>query len=265
MSETESKQSNQESSVKNHESKRDSISKKSQNNDLIYMNSSKAHDTYAHLICREDGEHKKSLTFFNQELKDFSKLKPSKKGLTTIELEQKKEISGKKYFGEQKDLVQKNMDGSVGDDLQKDKYKFGKKRFDSLKVMDDFTKSAKPEKTFKCENCKTQSNARIRKLNDYYKVNPIQILDRKTTKEMNDNNRKKLAVRTQAFNDYMGSKKTEHLFKSYQPTPVFVDKITNNPSNILKKSIMENRKNQPINSRYKFQHYLVGKRAQYVK
>ena len=149
------------------------------------------------------------------------------------------------------------MDGSVGDDLQKDKYKYGKRRFDSLKVMDDFSKNVKPEKTFKCENVKKQSNARIKKLNDNYKVNPMQILDKETTKEMNNNNRKKMALRTKAFNDYMGSKRTEHLFKSYQQTPVFVDKITNNPSNILKKSIMENRKNQPIRSIYKFKHYII--------
>lgn len=257
MSETESKQTIEESSVKINESNRESISKTSQNNDFAFMNSEKAHDTYAKLICREDGSHKKALSFYNQEFKDFSQLKPSKKGLTTFELEQKNKNCCKKYFGEQLDLVKKNMDGSVGEDLQKDKYKFGKKRFDSLRVMDDYTKSAKPEKTFRCENNKTQSNARTKKLNDYYKVNPIEILDKKTTKEMNDKNRKKVAERTKAFNDYMGSKKTEHLFKSYRPANTFVDKITNNPPNIIKKSIMENRKTQPTYPRYKFKHYIV--------
>ena len=73
-----------------------------------------AHNTYAQLICREDDKsHRKSLTFLNQEFKDISLLKPSKKGLTTFELEKKKENFGKK-IRDKKDLVKKNLDGSVG-------------------------------------------------------------------------------------------------------------------------------------------------------
>jgi hypothetical protein len=256
MSDTPSKQSNKESSIKNSPSQ--STSKQSQANDLYYMNAETAHNTYANLICREDKTNKKNTSLYNQELKDIELLKPSKKGLTTFESEQKEEKLGKKNFGTQKDLVKKNLDGSIGDDLQKGKYKFGKRRFDNLGVMNDFTKSKKPENTFRCEKNKIQSNARKRKLNDYYNVNPIEVLDKETIKEMNDSNRKKVAQRTKAFNDYMGSKKTEHLFKAYQTTPAFVDKITNNPENILKKSIMENRKTQPMYSRYKFKHYFVS-------
>ncbi len=266
MSDTESKQSKAELSEKNDQSNRNSISKKSPNPELQYLNADTAHNTYAQLICREDDKsHKKGLTFLNQEFKDISLLKPSKKGLTTFELEKKKENFGKKNFGVQKDLVKKNLDGSVGDDLQKNKYMYGKKRFDYLKVMDDYSKNIKKENTFKCEANKTQTSARIRKLKDQYKVNPIEILDKESTQEMNNTNRKKVSNKTKAFSDYMGSKRTEHLFKSYQTTPVFVDKITNNPPNILKKSIMENRKTQPMFSRYKFRHYLVGKKAQYVE
>jgi len=258
MSDDESKQSNQESSIKNSpsQSHQDVASKKLQTSDL-YFNAETAHNTYANLICREDKSNKKPSSYYNQELKDFSQLKPSKKGLTTLELEQRKENLGKKNFGIEKDLVKKNLDGSIGEDLQKNKYKFGKRRFDNLGVMNDFSKNAKPEKTFKCENCKIQSNARKKKLNDYYKVNPIEILDKETIKEMNNTNRKKVALRTKAFNDYMGSKNTEHLFKVYQTEPAFVDKITNNPANILKKSIMENRKTQPMYSKYKFKHYFI--------
>ena len=267
MSDKKAKESNIETPQKNNQSHRNSISKNSPNSDIQYLNADIAHNTYAKLICREDEKsHKKSLTFLNQEFKDISQLKPSKKGLTTFELGQKKENSGKKNFGEQKDLVKKNLDGSVGDDLQKNKYKYGKKRFDYLKIMDDYSKHIKKENTFKCETNKIQTSARIKKLNDHYKVNPIEILDKDKTQEMNDINRKKVINKTKAFSDYMGSKRTEHLFKTYQTAPVFVDKITNNPSNILKKSIMENRKTQPMFSRYKFRHYLVGKnKAQYVQ
>jgi len=267
MSDEESKKSNQEPPEKNTQSHRNSISKNSPNPETQYLNADMAHNTYAKLICREDDKsHKKSLTFLNQEFKDISLLKPSKKGLTTFELEQKKENLGKKNFGVQKDLVKKNLDGSIGDDLQKNKYKYGKKRFDYLKVMDDYSKNIKKENTFKCETNKIPTSARIKKLNDQYKVNPLEILDKQTTQEMNNTNRKKVIKRTKAFSDYMGSKRTEHLFKSYQTTPVFIDKITNNPSNILKKSIMENRKTQPIFSRYKFRHYIVEKnKAQYVQ
>ena len=267
MSDKESKQSNIETPAKDAQSHRDSISKISPISDIQYLNADVAHNTYAKLICREDEKsHKRSMTFLNQELKDISQLKPSKKGLTTYELEQKKANLGKKNFGVQKDLVKKNLDGSIGDDLQKNKYKYGKRRFDYLKIMDDYSKHIKKENTFKCETSKNQTSARIKKLNDQYKVNPIEILDKDKTKEMNDTNRKKVINKTKAFSDYMGSKRTEHLFKSYQTAPVFVDKITNNPSNILKKSIMENRKTQPMFSRYKFRHYLVGKnKAQYVQ
>lgn len=265
MSDTESKQSVPESSIKNSSSHRDSTSKQSPDTEIYYINADSAHNTYANLICREDNANKKPPSLYNQELKDISKLKPSKKGLTTFELEQKLENSGKKNFGIPKDLVKNNLDGSIGDDLQKNKYKYGKRRFDSLGVMNDFTKTKKPENTFNCEKNKIQSKARIRKLKDQYKVNPIEILDKETTKEMNESTKKKLAERTKAFNDYMGSKKTEQLFKSYQQKPVFVDKITNNPANILKKSIMENRKTQPMYSRYKFKHYLVGNKDEKKK
>lgn len=263
MSDTESKQS---------KTNQESTSKPSPEGDLYYMNAEKAHDTYANLICREDNFLKKPLPYFNHELKDFSLLKPSKKSQTTYELEQEKQTFGKKNFGVQEDLVKKNLDGSIGDDLQKNKYKYGRKRFDNLGVMNDYYKNAKQENTFNCEKSKIQSNARIRKLNDQYKVNPIDILDKEKTREMNNDNRKKMALRTKAFNGYMGSKRTEHLLKNYQTMPVFVDKITNNPESILKKSIKENRKTQPIYSRYKFKHYLVGntdekkkgQRCQYV-
>ena len=155
-------------------------------------------------------------------------------------------------------------------------------------------------------------SSKIKKLNDQYKVNPIEILDKDKTKnytskelkhrekftnpiqkdmgtdkkleESNkkgilknrldmtnkqkfNNTNKSLGVfekynKTKAFSDYMGSKRTEHIFKSYQTAPVFVDKITNNPSNILKKSIMENRKTQPFYAKYKFQHYIVDNKNQ---
>ena len=92
MSDTESKQSKAEPSEKNDQSHRNSISKKSPNPELQYINADTAHNTYAQLICREDDKsHKKGLTFLNQEFKDISLLKPSKKGLTTFELEKKKE------------------------------------------------------------------------------------------------------------------------------------------------------------------------------
>ena len=87
MSDAESKQSNVETPAKNIESHRNSISKNNQNSDIQYLNADIAHNTYAKLICREDEKsNKKSLTFLNQEFKDISQLKPSKKGLTTFEL-----------------------------------------------------------------------------------------------------------------------------------------------------------------------------------
>ena len=255
MSDTESKQSNQESTTKNDVS--ESNQKSNDYTEIANMNSSNAHNTYAQLICREDEKNKKSAILSNQEMKDFSQLRRYRKGETTYDNPPPEPNVRKKNFGVPKDLVKKNMDGSKGEDLQKAKYLYGKKRFDHLHVMDDYTKKEKPEEKFKCEAYKTQSSTFTKRVNDNYKVNPIEILDKKKTNEMNNKARNKVANRTKAFCDYMGSKRTQHLFKTYQSKPVFVDKVTNNPSNMLKKSIMENRKIQPFYAKYKFQHYIV--------
>ena len=252
MSDTESKQ---ESTTKNDIS--ESNPKSTNDNEIINMNSTTAHNTYAQLICREDNKNKKLAPFSNQEMKDFSELRRYRKGETTYDNPPVEPNSRKKNFGAAKDLVKNNLDGSKGEDLQKNKYLYGKKRFDHLHIMDDFSKKAKPEEKFKCEKYKTQTSTFNRRVNDCYKVNPMEILDKKKTNEMNNNARKRVAKRTQAFSDYMGSKKTQHLLKNYQSKPVFVDKVTNNPSNTLKKSIMENRKTQPFYAKYKFQHYIV--------
>ena len=253
MSETESKQE-QESTTKNDAS--ESNVKSTDENDFANMSSANTHNIYAQLICREDKKNKKA-PFSNQEMKDFSELRRYRKGETTFDNPPSEPSHRKKNFGEPKDLVKKNLDGSKGEDLQKDKYLYGKKRFDHLRIMEDYTKNAKPEEKFKCEKYKNFSSTFSKRVNDNYKVNPIEILDKKKTNEMNSNARKKVANRTKAFCDYMGSKRTQHLFKAYQSKPVFVDKVTNNPSNTLKKSIMENRKTQPFYAKYKFQHYIV--------
>ena len=255
MSENDSKKDSP--SKKEEVSVSESNSKPTNNNEITNMNSSNAHNTYAQLICREDKKSKHSANIANNELKDFSQLRRYRKGETTYDNPPTEPNCRKKNFGVPKDLVKKNMDGSKGEDLQKGKYIYGKKRFDHLHIMDDYTKNEKPEEKFKCEIYKTQSSTFSKRVNDNYKVNPMEILDKKKTNEMNNKARKKVANRTKAFCDYMGSKRTQHLFKNYQNKPIFVDKVTNNPSNTLKKSIMENRKSQPFYAKYKFQHYIV--------
>jgi hypothetical protein len=255
MSETESKQENNKNEVSVSESNQKSESLLI--SDVTYMNSSQAHNTYADLICREDHKNKKSNPLAIQEMKDISVLRRCRKGETTYDKPIEVVNTRKKQFGPQKDLVEKNLDGSKGGDLQKGKYTYGKKRFDHLGVMKDFSKNEKQEEKFKCEAKKFQTSTFTKRVNDNYKVNPMEILDKKKTYEMNNTARKKVANRTKAFCDYMGSKKTQHLFKNFQTKPVFVDKVTNNPSNMLKKSIMENRKSLPFYGKYKFQHYIV--------
>ena len=188
MSETETESKLEESSTTRNE-----ILTSESNQGMIYeneyMSSSKAHNIYSRLICREDN--KKKIPSSNQEMKDFDQLKKSKKNIETSN--------------------------------------------DANSILITFTK----------------------RVNDCYKVNPIEILDKKTTKEMNNNARKKVAKKTEAFCDYMGSKKTQHALKNYQSKPTYVDKVTNNPAGTIKKSIMENRKTQPFYQKYKFQHYIV--------
>lgn len=256
MADTESKQSKQES-PKNEVSVSESNQKNTTDTEIANMNSSHAHNTYAQLICREDNKNKKSNALPIQEIKDISELRRYRKGETTYDNPPPEPATGKKLFAKPKDLVKKNLDGSKGEDLQKGKFLYGKKRFDHLGVMDDYSKNAKPEEKFRCEAKKSSSSTFAKRVNDCYKVNPMEILDKKTTNEMNSNVRKRVANKTKAFCDYMGSKKTQHLFKNYQSKPVFVDKVTNNPPNMLKKSIMENRKSQPFYAKYKFKHYIV--------
>ena len=261
MTDKESKQSKEES-PKKEVSASESNQKNTTDMEIANMNSSYAHNTYAQLICREDNKNKKSNALPIQEMKDISELRRYRKGETTYDNPPPEPITRKKLFAIPKDLVKKNLDGSKGEDLQKGKFLYGKKRFDHLGVMDDFSKNAKPEEKFRCEANKSSSNTFAKRVNDCYKVNPMEILDKKKTNEMNSNARKKVANRTKAFCDYMGSKKTQNLFKNYQSKPVFVDKVTNNPPNMLKKSIMENRKSQPFYAKYKFKHYIVnGNRA----
>ena len=242
---------------------RESLKKNLQKNDFNYMNAEIAHNTYANLICREDKEHKKSMSFMSQELKDISRLRPNKQSQTTFDLEPKKLNQGKKIIKVQKNFIKKNFDISEDNTVPKNKKKFIQKKFDNLYTMTDYNynKNYKTENKFQNEKNKNkkQTLARQRKLTDQYEVNPIEILDKKKIEEMNNSNRKKLALRTKAFNDYMGSKRTQHLFKTYKTSPVFIDKITNTPANILNKSIRENRKTQPMYLRYKFKHYLVPK------
>ena len=227
------------------------------------MNAEIAHNTYANLICREDKEHKKSMSFMSQELKDISRLRPNKQSQTTFDLEPKQINQGKKIIKVQKNFIKKNFDISEDNTVPKNKKKFIQKKFDNLYTMTDYNynKNYKTENKFQNEKNKNkkQTLARQRKLTDQYEVNPIEILDIKKIEEMNNSNRKKLALRTKAYNDYMGSKRTQHLFKTYKTSPVFIDKITNTPANILNKSIRENRKTQPMYLRYKFKHYLVPK------
>ena len=175
MSETESKQENTNNDV----SVSESTQKLLMGSETINMNSSQAHNTYAQLICREDNKNKKSNPLAIQEMKDISELRPSKKGETTYDMPKEEINSRKKLFGAPKDLVEKNLDGSKGEDLQKGKYLYGKKRFDHLGVMKDFSKNIKPEEKFKCEAKKFQTSTFTKRVNDCYKVNPMEILDKK--------------------------------------------------------------------------------------
>ena len=199
---------------------RESLKKNLQQNDFNYMNAEIAHNTYANLICREDKEHKKSMSFMSQELKDISRLRPNKQSQTTFDLEPKQINQGKKIIKVQKNFIKKNFDISEDNTVPKNKKKFIQKKFDNLYTMTDYNYNKnynyKTEKNFQNEKNKKQTLARQRKLTDQYEVNPIEILDKKKIEEMNNSNRKKLALRTKAFNDYMGSKRTQKINVIYE-------------------------------------------------
>ena len=120
MSDTESKQSKQESAAKNDVS--ESNAKSTNDNELTNMSSSTAHNTYANLICREDAKNKKTIPYSNQEMKDISQLRRYRKGETTYDNPPPEINSRKKIFATPKDLVKKNLDDSKVEYLQKGKY-----------------------------------------------------------------------------------------------------------------------------------------------
>lgn len=223
------------------------------NSEPTNFNTSLANKTYAELICREDDGKKKANYYSNVPLKDFDKLRKCRKGETTIDKPTEEPKTGKKRINKNfTDNVSKNMDGSKGEDVQKSKYSFGKKRFDYLDVNSDFSKTFKQE-----ERPNTRKNME-RRIKDCYMGNPMEILNRRQTEELNKQNRTKVLRSTKAFGDYMGSKKTKTIMSQFnRREPLFVDKITNNSANTLKKSILENRKTQPCFNRLKFRHLIV--------
>jgi hypothetical protein len=255
----------EEGSIDNYDIKESIVSEYSTSN-IENMYQDNTHNLYAKLISRENQNSIKYNPVYNKEMKDFSQLRPAKMNETTDVNKIKEPISRKKNFELQKDLVKMNLDGSKGEDLQKAKYKYGRKRFDNLGVMDDYSKKVKKEEKFKCETINKISSARERKLKDQYSTNPMERLNKKQIEDINNKERKKVENRTKAFNNYMGSKNTQKLLKSYQTEPNFTDKITNKSANILKKTIKENRKAAPYYEKYKFKHYIQsGKKVTFLK
>lgn len=227
----------------------------------LFINESLANETYAQLISREDKSKKKGSYFMSHPLKDISKLRKYRKGEMTLDKDMEEFPRPGKKIIKVEDNVKKNMDGSKGDDVQKGKYCYGKKRFDHLDVMADYNKKIKPEERFK----KDKNNKNMeRRIKDCYMNNPIEILNKTQTEEMNKVNRTKMLRSVRAVEDYMGSKKTQHALRSFNTSSnLFVDKITNNPPEAIKKSIMENRRNnKPYFGRLKFNHYVVNGKNQ---
>ena len=103
-----------------------------------------------------------------------------------------------------------------------------------------------------------------KKIQDNYFVNPMEILNKEQTKEMNNSFINKIKNKSKAVGDYMSSYNLKKTFGSFNNRNDPVDKITNNNNSTLRNAINENKK-QPYFGRRRFNQYIVeGKQVAYV-
>ena len=244
-------------------SKSEPVTEEPESKTDFYMSESVANKTYAELISRDGAKNKKSNVFENPDINDMKGFKKVDKTKTTFDNPIGKEELGKRKFKNKEDNITL-FDSSDGKN-PKAEYKKnigiegGKKRFDYLENNVDYTQKYKKEEKFGVINNKNE--CKKKRINDCFKRNPIEILDKDQTAKMNEEKKYSVRNRTKAYIGYMGSKNTQRLFNDAKDKAVYVDKITNEPENKLKMSIMENRKNQKY-ARKNFGKYLVGNKNQ---
>ena len=243
-------------------SKSEPVTEEQESKSNFYISENVANKTYADLISREGAKSKKGNVFENPDINDIKGFKKVDKSKTTFDNPIGKEELGKKKFTKADNLTL--FDSSDGKNT-KEEYKKnigiegGKRRFDYLENNVDYTQKYKNEEKFGILNSKNE--CKKKRIHDCFKTNPIEVLSKEQTKKMNEEKKFNVRNRTKAYNGYMGSKNTQKIFNEPKDKAFYVDKITNEPENKLKKSIMENRKNQSY-TRKAFGKYLVGNKNQ---
>jgi len=188
--------------------------------------------------------------------KDINKLPKSKKNISNFFEGKSKEIKNqaKKHF-EVKDNLMFN-DNYVENNKS---FRMQKRRtfasFNQLQQSNNYLDEPRSQR---------KSNAFQRKIKDNYYVNPMEILNKEQTKEMNNSFINKIKNKSKAVGDYMGSNNLRKTFGSYNNRNEPLDKITNNNSSTLTNAIKDNQK-QPYFGRRRFNQYIVeGKQVAYV-
>lgn len=234
----------------------------SNSNTEFYMSQSVANKTYAELISRESAKNKTNNVFSNPDINELKGFKKIDKTKTTFDNPIGKEELGKKKFKTKTNTTtfDKSEIKNPNDEYKKNiGIEGGKKRFDHLENNVDYTQKYKNEKIIGKNNSKNE--CKNRRIHDCFGTNPMQILSKEQTEKMNEDKKFNVRNRTKAYNGYMGSQNTKKLFTGAKDRSYYVDKITNEPENKLKKSIMENRKNENF-TRKTFGKYLVGNKNQ---
>jgi hypothetical protein len=114
------------------------------------------------------------------------------------------------------------------------------------------------------KNPNKKGDAFKRKIQDNYFVNPIEILNKEQTNQLNNSFTNRIKNKSKAVGDYMSSYNLKKTFGSFNNRNDPVDKITNNNNSTLTNAIIENKK-QPYFGRRKFNQFIVGgKQVAYV-
>ena len=111
----------------------------------------------------------------------------------------------------------------------------------------------------------SRNTALAKRVHDCFGTNPIEILNKKQTEEMNEKQRKKVENKTRAVSDYLGSQKFGHTINVYNfKRSDYVDKVVNFDEKRLKMSVLERRRSEAVFTRKVFPRCLKGKQVVYV-
>ena len=217
---------------------------------------SNAHSTFHNALRSNDKNHVYAETKMLYPTKEINKLPKSQKNISTFFEGKAEEMKNqaKKHF-ETKDNVMFN-----------DSYIEKNKTFRMQKRRNEasYTQLQQSSNYYDEIGGYKKGDAFKKKIHDNYFVNPIEILNKEQTDQLNNSFTNRVKNKSKAVNDYMSSNNLRKTFGSFYNRNDPVDKITNNNNSTLTNAIQENKK-QPYFGRRRFNQFIVGgKQVAYV-